>query len=169
VVSIDKDMAQIPGWHVNPTKDDFPRWVSEEEADYFLALQWLTGDSTDGIPGLPGIGPKKAEKLLGGLRAPGNPIQKALDVWRGWGAKWNLPHEKIWAQLQSQAHLVEILRWKHAAKAHLCPDYQAPPGPQWALDEEDVRVLFGRHEIDQVGESTQSPPAGVVIGGEELT
>lgn len=66
IVSVDKDLKQIPGEHYNPVKDIFSE-VSPEDAQYLLHLQWLMGDSTDNIPGLPGIGPKKAEKLLYGL------------------------------------------------------------------------------------------------------
>ena len=38
--------------------------TSEEDAKMFLYKQMLTGDSTDGIEGVAGIGPKKAEKIL---------------------------------------------------------------------------------------------------------
>ncbi len=38
--------------------------MTEEEADRFFFLQWMTVDSTDGIPGHWRIGPKKADKLL---------------------------------------------------------------------------------------------------------
>ena len=63
-VTIDKDLKTIPGYHWNPDKDDDIRYISEEDADRFFYTQWMTGDSTDGIPGLWRIGPKKAEKLL---------------------------------------------------------------------------------------------------------
>jgi len=62
--SIDKDMLQIPGLHYNWTKDDFTE-ISEEEGRRNLYRQILMGDATDGIPGLKGIGPKTADKLLG--------------------------------------------------------------------------------------------------------
>mgnify|MGYP003639409301 CR=1 FL=1 len=63
-VTIDKDLKTIPGYHWNPDKDKDIRYISEEEADRFFHLQWMTGDSTDSIPGLWRIGPKKATKLL---------------------------------------------------------------------------------------------------------
>jgi|SRR6218665_6880 len=40
--------------------------TTKEEANKFLMIQALMGDSTDNIKGLPGIGEKKAEKLLEG-------------------------------------------------------------------------------------------------------
>lgn len=63
VVSVDKDLDCIPGLHLNPRKD-LIYTVSEEWADYFYWKQLLMGDSVDNIPGLPGIGPKKAEAML---------------------------------------------------------------------------------------------------------
>ncbi len=64
IVSIDKDMRQIPGWNFNPNKEDFPVFISEEQADFLFYQQWLTGDSTDGFGGIKGLGPAKAKKLL---------------------------------------------------------------------------------------------------------
>ena len=63
-VTIDKDLQCVPGWHFNPDKDKKPRYVSKKKADRFFHKQWMTGDSTDGIPGLWRIGPKKAESML---------------------------------------------------------------------------------------------------------
>ena len=68
-VSRDKDLRQVPGWHLNPFVDDFPVFVTEEEADRVFHSQWLSGDSVDGFPGIRGTGPKKAEKLLSGVPA----------------------------------------------------------------------------------------------------
>ncbi len=64
IVSVDKDMRSIPGWHFNPNKDDFPVQVSELQADHNFHMQWLTGDPTDGYPGIKGVGPAKALKIL---------------------------------------------------------------------------------------------------------
>jgi DNA polymerase-1 len=64
IVSIDKDLATIPGLLFNPDKDDAPRQISEIDADYFHLMQALTGDTTDGYPGCPGIGPVRASKIL---------------------------------------------------------------------------------------------------------
>jgi 5'-3' exonuclease len=61
ICSMDKDMKTIPCNLWNGT--DLLK-VSEAEADYFHLHQTLTGDTTDGYPGCPGIGPVKAAKLL---------------------------------------------------------------------------------------------------------
>jgi len=64
IVSVDKDFGCIPGYYWNSDRDDKPRFISDEDADRFHALQTLTGDPTDGYPGCPGIGKVKAERLL---------------------------------------------------------------------------------------------------------
>lgn len=63
IVGQDKDLDQLQGWHYNPVKDE-RYYVSEFEAYKSFCVQLLTGDRTDNIPGLQGIGPKKAEKAL---------------------------------------------------------------------------------------------------------
>lgn len=64
IVSIDKDMEQIPGLLYNP-KDDFePRRITQFEANEKFYTQCLTGDPVDNYPGCPGIGPVKAKRAL---------------------------------------------------------------------------------------------------------
>ena len=66
IVSIDKDLDMIPGRHYNFVQQvDYE--IDEDLAWHKFCLQVLTGDTVDNIPGLPGIGPKKAEKILDGL------------------------------------------------------------------------------------------------------
>jgi 5'-3' exonuclease len=62
--SIDKDLLGVPGWHYNWNKDDWPREVTQGEADHHWLVQLLMGDSTDNIEGMKGIGIAKAEKLV---------------------------------------------------------------------------------------------------------
>lgn len=63
IASVDKDLLQIPCLHYNIVKQTFTE-VSESEGKRSFYCQVLTGDSTDNIFGIYGIGPKKAEKLL---------------------------------------------------------------------------------------------------------
>lgn len=63
IVSIDKDLDMIPGWHYNFVKKEMYS-ISEKTAYYNFYKQLLVGDPTDNIPGLKGIGPKKAAKIL---------------------------------------------------------------------------------------------------------
>lgn len=70
IVSLDKDLKTIPGrvWRPPANKDQEPELykIGEANADYWWLTQTLTGDTTDGYKGLPGCGPKVAEKILQG-------------------------------------------------------------------------------------------------------
>lgn len=81
ICGIDKDLLQIPGNHYNYGKDTW-QFVDDDTAYYNLMLQCLTGDNSDNIPGLKGIGPKKAEKILKGVptKRQWNRVRAA---WRG--------------------------------------------------------------------------------------
>lgn len=65
IISSDKDMGQIPGWWFDPTKHREPVRVLEETGDRLHLFQTLTGDAVDGYSGVPGVGPKKANAILG--------------------------------------------------------------------------------------------------------
>jgi len=65
ICSYDKDLRMIPGKHYNFNKKEFFT-ITEEEGMLNFYKQLLTGDSTDNIPGLKGVGPKTAEKTLDG-------------------------------------------------------------------------------------------------------
>ncbi len=76
VVSNDKDLAQIVGGNVALVTmgkvNDVPRVLSHDEVakvygvppERIVDLLTLTGDSSDNVPGIPGVGPKTAAKLL---------------------------------------------------------------------------------------------------------
>ncbi len=72
LVSRDKDLDQLVTEHVvlyDPMKDEtFDAAAIESikgyRPDQAIEIQTLTGDSTDNIPGVPGIGPKTAVKLI---------------------------------------------------------------------------------------------------------
>lgn len=63
ICSIDKDLANIPGWFYNPDKGSLVKIEPKDGIDSFLK-QCLTGDSVDNIKGLPKVGPKKAQVWL---------------------------------------------------------------------------------------------------------
>lgn len=63
LVTIDKDLDNIPGYHYNWRKKEL-YYIDLEQADRKFWLQVLTGDRTDNIPGLIGVGDKTAEKIL---------------------------------------------------------------------------------------------------------
>lgn len=63
IAHIDKDLNQIPGKHYNYSTQLLTD-IDEQQASYLFWKQVMTGDSTDNIPGIPGIGPKKAAVVL---------------------------------------------------------------------------------------------------------
>ena len=119
ICTTDKDLKTIPGKHYNFGRDEFFE-VSEHQADYWHMMQTLTGDATDGYVGVPGCGPKTAEKIL----------QKALDE----GTPWANPQQ-----------LREIY-WKHVVAAY----DKAGFGEEEALVQARVARILRAEDYDDV-------------------
>jgi len=84
ICTIDKDLDTIPGWHYRwPThnKDGSLYWVDPEQARHTYWVSVLTGDTADNIPGLHGVGPKKAEKHLIGCQTSLHYHDSCLDAY----------------------------------------------------------------------------------------
>ncbi len=106
IVSQDKDMKTVPATIWNG-KDLFVQSV--EDADHFHLYQTLIGDTADGYPGCPGIGPVKAERLLCGEHLSSCKLTGP----RGW-AQVVAAYTKAGlteADALTQARLARILRW----------------------------------------------------------
>lgn len=99
IVSGDKDLKSIPGYHYNFLRDDF-FFVTEKEADRNFYTQALTGDKTDGYDGCPGVGPKTAERLLG----DGPSWERVINAYKA--------HGLTEADALREARLARILRYK---------------------------------------------------------
>ena len=100
VATVDKDLNQIPGWKFDlfkthqgkETEYGQPiksyrglKYISPKEAKHFIWLQMLTGDVSDNIKGIKGIGEKKAAKLL----SEGNVfIRVAREYAKEYGNEW---------------------------------------------------------------------------------
>jgi 5'-3' exonuclease len=80
IVSIDKDLLQIPGQHYNWVSDTH-RSVSKSEGDIKLGSQLLSGDPTDNIPGLPGMGETKAARVLQGVSSKNDLIARVKGIY----------------------------------------------------------------------------------------
>jgi len=63
IVTIDKDLDMVPGYHYNWLKQE-RYFVTEEEGMRNFYIQVLTGDGVDNIQGLKGVGPVGAKKIL---------------------------------------------------------------------------------------------------------
>ena len=63
ICSIDKDLKCIPGKHYNIKTKEITT-VTEDQAMRFYYAQLISGDNTDGIPGVPGMGPVKSKAVI---------------------------------------------------------------------------------------------------------
>lgn len=97
----DKDLDMIPGWHYS-WQDHQITHIDEQGALRNFWLQTLTGDRTDNIPGLAGVGAKTAEKILADVPAEQTKetILKEYETRAGWGE----------AEFERNARLLWILR-----------------------------------------------------------
>lgn len=69
IATIDKDLDMIPGLHYNfVTKEQ--KYIEPDEGLWYFYRQLLMGDTVDNIPGIPGLGPVKATKLLPPIGSP---------------------------------------------------------------------------------------------------
>lgn len=102
ICTIDKDLDMVEGYHYNFQKDKLYE-VRSEKAVHFFYTQLLTGDSVDNIQGVPGIGKKKAEKILLGLTEEEDLFWKVL-------CEYEKKYDKPMEALVENANLLWILR-----------------------------------------------------------
>jgi len=81
ICSIDKDLDCIEGLHFNNKHNTFYT-IGANYANSFYWQQILSGDSVDNIPGLPRIGPVKAEKMLEGLSTNEERKQRVIQAYK---------------------------------------------------------------------------------------
>ena len=82
ICHIDKDLNQIPGLHYNYRhKHEHKYKVSCEDAYHMMLRQCLSGDRTDNIKGIPGIGEVKGNAILEGLDHK-DYLDKVLATWQ---------------------------------------------------------------------------------------
>lgn len=107
ICSIDKDLLMVTGKHYNFVKNEWYTIEPWEGLKRFYT-QLLTGDSSDGIPGVRGLGPKKAALLLEGCETEADLFDvcrqaysnddlmlmygKCLHIWRKEDDIWNPEH-----------------------------------------------------------------------------
>jgi hypothetical protein len=108
VVSNDKDLDQIPGDHYNWITKEFYT-VSAKEGRTRFYEQLLSGDATDNVPGLPGIGPAKAKEALAKCKSPREMLAKCEEMYRGYAGQDDIDR----AYLVEQADLVWIMKKKN--------------------------------------------------------
>lgn len=104
VCSIDKDLQMLAGDHYNFVKREVTN-VNETQANYNFWKQMLTGDRSDNIPGITGIGTVRAGRMLAVPESPERVVLEAyleqanivqfnqnaacLWIWRKQNDVWN--------------------------------------------------------------------------------
>lgn len=99
--TIDKDLDMISGKHYNWKKRKLYK-VSQTDADLFFFRQWMTGDSTDNIPGAKGIGPAKASKIIRAGLGIAEMTRRVVSTFKGCGHSG--------AYITEQGHLIWMQR-----------------------------------------------------------
>lgn len=122
IVTIDKDLDNIHGYHYNWRKKEFYH-VTPERADYLFWIQVLMGDKTDHIQGIPGIGPKTAEKILAETDKSWMSMAEAvLAAYEKAGLSWAQFYENaslLWIQRQEDVNWDDKpYSFDHVPEAH---------------------------------------------------
>ena len=101
IISGDKDMRTIPGWHCF-IGDDQLEYVDEQQADKNFCLQVLTGDQADGYKGCVGVGAVKANRVL-------HDKMNIDDMWKAVIEEYER-NKQTFEDAYHQARLARILR-----------------------------------------------------------
>lgn len=103
ICSIDKDLDMIAGTHYNMKYHEIYQ-VSEIEALRNFYAQLLKGDAVDNIPGIPGVGPKKADKMLEGIESEADMQEAVVSQYlAAYGDDW-------YQYLLSNGKMIHIMR-----------------------------------------------------------
>ena len=103
IYSRDKDLKTIPGNHLNA--EGKIEKIQQFDADHAFYRTILTGDATDGFPGLKGFGPVTATKLLDGCTSELAMWEKVRGAYLKASAK-----DPDTPEILSQARCARILR-----------------------------------------------------------
>lgn len=105
VCTIDKDLDCIPGTHFNFGRTERYYTVTEDSGDYHYWKQILMGDAVDNIPGLPGVGPVKADTILAGCTTRTTRKEAVIEAYKKqYGDDWK-------AYLLANGRLIHIWRY----------------------------------------------------------
>lgn len=126
IISMDKDMNQLPGIHFNfyrkPSKeyDQFGHKienpykgisiVTETEAEYNLWYQMLVGDTSDNVKGVKGIGAVRAKKILAVEDMEAAVKESYQNVYDDWETEYNINYQMLY--LGTDRDIVELLNLK---------------------------------------------------------
>lgn len=117
ISSIDKDLLMIPGWHYIPeltrkgniVREAERRYVSPGEAIRFFYRQLVTGDPTDNIKGVRGVGKVGADKMLDGIDEERDLLECVRSAYAN-DAELEMNARCLWIQRKPNENIVE--RWE---------------------------------------------------------
>ncbi len=112
IVAVDKDMLQVPGWHLNPNKGF--KFISSKEGTYRLYHQCITGDATDNIGGARKYGPAAATKTLADCKSP-------AELWDATQAAYHMSivkHGDVYGGLSANDAATENMRLVYLRRVH---------------------------------------------------
>lgn len=113
LVSYDKDMKTLPVTIFNPNTDEIVT-VDEFDAEKMFWTQCITGDSTDGYYGIPGIGPKGAEAIVNEIMLESSQLEKFAILLREYEHRY-LDKEYCLRQCQ-MAHILQHGDYDHKTR-----------------------------------------------------
>ena len=106
-LSDDKDLKGCPGWHGKLTDPLEIGYRFEQEANRWLITQTLAGDSTDGIPGLPKVGIKTAQRMIANFNEDLSLWENIVEAYDG-DRELALKMFRLVYILRDQAHKDEV-------------------------------------------------------------
>lgn len=100
IISNDKDLDQLSGFHYDWTKDHI-YYVNDEEAIKMFYKQLLSGDPTDNIEGIAGFGTAKAAEVIDPLPTPKECAHEVKRIYEKkfgdmWEEKLNATGDLVW-------------------------------------------------------------------------
>jgi hypothetical protein len=152
IITPDKDLDMIPGLKYDFVQDE-PYSITEEQGIQNFCMQLLMGDTTDNIPGLPGIGKAKAYKAFEGI-APEEMMNVVMTMYQA-----HSPEGVDWYEyLTEQGKLLWIRREPNQV--------WEPPAlhSDTEQSEASMNVVFEAASVSSVKKSSMSRSGGGSIG-----
>ena len=137
IVSLDKDLLQIPSYNYNFVKKKVTR-VTRDSAQKFFYKQLLMGDAADNIPGVDKIGDVKSDKILDGLEWEVDMFWAMLDQYLQSPSNDKKTLEEVLAEVLRNGQLLKIRQVENEM-------WDFPTDP-WAVDltERRKQLIEGR-------------------------
>lgn len=96
IITQDKDLKTIPGWHWDPVKD-LLFYQTLKDADNFFFYQMMVGDTADHIPGIKRVGDKTANAIIEACEHDTGRIrEKVKELYlKQYGVEWEAAYQEV--------------------------------------------------------------------------